>query len=91
MATNLPSPPRQEQNVSSQQWKEWLFSLYDRVKTGPFQIHGYTVSNLPAADLHSDGDSFSSLVFVSDETGGATLAYSDGTNWRRVQDRAIVS
>ncbi len=31
------------------------------------------------------------VLFVSDETGGATLAFSDGTNWRRVQDRVIVS
>lgn len=31
------------------------------------------------------------LIFVSDETGGAVPAFSDGTNWRRVTDRAIVS
>ncbi|MHA2388099.1 MAG: beta strand repeat-containing protein [Candidatus Hodarchaeales archaeon] len=31
------------------------------------------------------------FIYVSDETGGATMAFSDGTNWRRVQDRAIVS
>jgi Protein of unknown function (DUF2793) len=31
------------------------------------------------------------LVVVSDEAGGATLAFSDGTDWRRVTDRAVVS
>jgi len=31
------------------------------------------------------------VIYVSNETGGATLAFSDGTNWRRVQDRAVVS
>lgn len=31
------------------------------------------------------------LIFVSDETGGPVPAFSDGTNWRRVTDRAIVS
>jgi hypothetical protein len=31
------------------------------------------------------------MIFVSNETGGAVPAFSDGTNWRRVTDRAIVS
>lgn len=30
-------------------------------------------------------------VFVTDETGGAVMAFSDGTNWRRVTDRALIS
>jgi len=31
------------------------------------------------------------VISVSDETGGHILAFSDGTNWRRVTDNAIVS
>lgn len=31
------------------------------------------------------------LVLVSNEAGGAVLAFSDGTNFRRVTDRAVVS
>jgi hypothetical protein len=31
------------------------------------------------------------IIFVTDETGGAVPAFSDGTNWRRVTDRNIVS
>jgi hypothetical protein len=31
------------------------------------------------------------FVYCSDETGGAVPAFSDGTNWRRVTDRQIVS
>jgi hypothetical protein len=31
------------------------------------------------------------MIYVSDETGGAVMAFSDGTNWRRVTDRQIVS
>lgn len=31
------------------------------------------------------------IVYVSNEAGGKTLAFHDGTNWRRVQDRAVVS
>lgn len=30
-------------------------------------------------------------VFVTNETGGAVMAFSDGTNWRRVTDRALIS
>lgn len=30
-------------------------------------------------------------VIVTDESGGAVMAFSDGSNWRRVTDRAIVS
>jgi len=45
----------------------------------------YTVATLP--NVGGGGG----MIFVSDETGGATLAFSDGTNWRRVQDRAIVA
>jgi hypothetical protein len=45
----------------------------------------YTVAGLPAV---GNGGG---LIYVSDETGGPTMAFSDGTNWRRVQDRAIVA
>jgi hypothetical protein len=31
------------------------------------------------------------LYLVTDEIGGATLVFSDGTVWRRVQDRAVAS
>jgi len=31
------------------------------------------------------------LIYVTDETGGAVMAFSDGSNWRRITDRAVVS
>lgn len=46
----------------------------------------YTVAGVPTASEWTRG-----MIYVSDEVGGATLAFSDGTNWRRVQDRIIVS
>lgn len=49
------------------------------------QMPTYTVSTLPAADLPCR------WIYVSDETGGATPAFNDGTNWRRPSDRAVVS
>ena len=53
---------------------------------GPMQTVSYTVATVPSAGSFSAG-----LIYVSDETGGAVLAFSDGTDWRRVTDRAIVS
>lgn len=50
------------------------------------QAHSYTVLTLPSAATYTAG-----IIYVSNETGGATLAFSDGTNWRRVQDRNVVS
>jgi len=69
----------------------WLNELYERIGEGPFMIRGYTIASTPSASEWGDGVAFSSLIFVSDETGGATLAFSDGTNWRRVQDRSIIA
>ena len=53
--------------------------------TVPIQFPSYTVATLPAATTAAQ------MIYVSDETGGAVPAFSDGTNWRRVTDRAIVS
>lgn len=52
---------------------------------GQFVLPSFTVSTLPAANIVGQ------MLFVTDETGGSVPAFSDGTNWRRVTDRAIVS
>ena len=54
---------------------------------GPIKCKSYTVATVPSASAFGAG----SQIFVSDETGGAVLAFSDATNWRRVTDRAIVA
>ena len=46
----------------------------------------YTVAGVPAASENDNG-----VIIVSNETGGRTLATSDGTNWRRVSDGAVIS
>lgn len=53
---------------------------------GPAVLTSYTVGTVPAAASHTRG-----MIWVSNETGGATPAFSDGTDWRRVSDRAIIS
>jgi hypothetical protein len=47
----------------------------------PLVLASFTVATVPAASLWTRG-----LIWVSDETGGRTPAFSDGTNWRRVAD-----
>ncbi len=49
------------------------------------KLRSVTVANLPSAATPG------CAVYVSDESGGAVVAVSDGTNWRRVTDRAVVS
>jgi hypothetical protein len=53
--------------------------------SGPVGVGSYTVSTLPAAAMTGQ------LIYVSNESGGAVPAFSDGANWRRVTDRAVVS
>ena len=53
---------------------------------GPVRVKSYAVASLPAA-----GAGAGQIVYVSNEAGGAVLAFSDGAQWRRVTDRAVVS
>jgi len=53
---------------------------------GPVVLPSFTVGTVPSASLWTRG-----LIYVSDDVGGATPSFSDGTNWRRVADRAVVS
>ena len=88
------APPNNIKDLSSRVWSEWFQSTWRRVGQGPLTIQGYTVAALPTAtDFGSVNptDPFSSIIFIYDESGGATLAFSDGTNWLRVQDRSIAS
>ena len=45
----------------------------------------FLVSALPSASQPGQ------MIYVSDETGGSVMAFSDGSNWRRITDRAVVS
>jgi hypothetical protein len=53
--------------------------------SGALGVGTSTVSGLPSASPAGR------ILYVSDESGGAVLTFSDGTNWRRVTDRAVVS
>jgi hypothetical protein len=47
----------------------------------------YTVAELESLTTATAGD----MAFVSNDVGGSTMAFYDGTNWRRVQDRNTIS
>ena len=54
--------------------------------TEPLETASFIVAEVPDATTRAGNQ-----IFVSDEAGGAVPAFSDGTNWRRVTDRAIIS
>ncbi len=83
------SPPRPSTDL-----EKWRLELFERLGEGAFKVQGYSVAALPAANQWGSiapADSFSSLIFVFDESGVPTIAYSDGTDWRRIYDNAIVT
>ena len=51
------------------------------------QLPAFSVTTVPSAVTAGSG----SLIYVYDEIGGKTVAFSDGAAWRRVQDLAIIS
>jgi hypothetical protein len=54
---------------------------------GALKIGSASVASLPSPGAAGSG----AIIFVSDEVGGATLAFSDGATWRRVTDRGVVA
>jgi len=50
-----------------------------------FILPTYSKSSLPSVTPAGQ------MIFVTDEAGGAIPAFSDGTDWRRVTDRQVVS
>lgn len=59
--------------------------LNDNLLGAQVQLTSYTVATLP------DASNAGGMIFVSDETGGTVPAFSDGSDWRRMTDRAVVS
>lgn len=67
-----------------------MFLQRDRNDTVSFrypQVPVFDVASVPDAAALGSG----TLIYVYNEVGGATIAFSDGASWRRVQDRAVVS
>ena len=90
--------PTHISDLTSFEWTKWFNSLTAMLGTSPLKVQAYSVADLATDDLDAarwgeltPKDAFSSIVFVYDESAGPTLAYSNGTDWLRVQDNAIVT
>lgn len=63
----------------------FITEIFRRVGDGPFKIRGYDADNLPDATLWADvtnsSNYYTSLIFVPNAAAGATVCFSDGTNW----------
>lgn len=53
------------------------------------KVGSYTVAGAGTLGAATAGEG--AIIYVTDETGGAVLAFSDGTDWRRVTDRTIIA
>ena len=64
-----------------------ITQFIDRRDEGPRRVGTYTM----AGGLPDPADYMNHIIIIPDETGGRTLAASDGANWRRVKDGAVAS
>jgi hypothetical protein len=76
-----------EGSILARLWYAWVSRVTDRLNgREPMKIRAYEVAKLPAASAWPN-----SIVIVTDEVGGRTLATSDGTSWLRVSDGTEVA
>ena len=71
-----------EGSKASQRFQLYLDDIEQQINI--FTLDSFTVATLPSASERPNG-----MIMVSDETGGIVPAFSDGTNWLRVTDRAV--
>ncbi len=93
--TSKPQPGFQivdESKAATPEMQNYLDDLEQRLNDeligNVLRLPTYTVATLPSVPAVANGIF---MIGVSNETGGAVPAFSDGTNWRRVTDRTIVS
>lgn len=58
----------------------------ETVSTQTLPFPEYTVATVPSAATNQGV-----MIMVTDEVGGYVPAFSDGTDWRRVTDRNVIS
>ncbi len=90
-----PFPVVKEQNANEAEHRRELAKAANQAVTldgsrqmtsGALLPPKYTVATAPNASDYEGGH-----IFVTDDVGGKTPAYSDGTNWLRYRDNAIIS
>lgn len=68
-----------------------VVSIVRELREHAFLINRTSVDEVLKANLPNAASNKGRLIMVSDEAGGYVPAFSDGTSWRRVTDRAVVS
>jgi len=58
---------------------------------GGMELPSFTVANLTASSPVEVTRRTGNMVFCTDETGGAIPCFWDGSDWRRMSDRAVIS
>jgi len=81
--TTIPFPPS-EWSIG---WAKKLVIALRDILSAPVHLDSRVVASLPPANSVEPG----TMYFVSNESGGAVPAFSDGSVWRRVTDRNIVT
>lgn len=71
-----------ENGITTREYQTFFDDLEQNINGGLLSV--FTVGTLPRV---VEGG----MIYVSDEVGGGVPAFSDGVEWRRVTDRAIVS
>lgn len=68
----------------------FLRQVYSNL-TGENSTKVYTLATLPPAASFNPSAGRAVFVYVSNMSGGAEMAFSDGTSWRRFSDRTVAS
>lgn len=90
---NYPIVFRQDTAIRINVHTNGCVGISEAAPTAPLHIGGaarvgtYAVAALPSAAATGAG----AIVFVPNDSAGATLAFSDGATWRRVHDRQPVA
>jgi len=89
-------PMVDKEGLATDQLVEWFddleLSLNENLLGTVVTFKSYLVAQLTGATPQVPATNFlDGAVIVKDEIGGRTIATSDGTNWRRVSDGAIIS
>lgn len=75
------------------QGPQWLVQVLQSIERAmavrwdsPLMLQSFAKADLPTAANWTGG-----IIYVTDDVGGETIAFSDGADWLRVQDRAVIS
>jgi hypothetical protein len=67
----------------------WAHELA-RERTAQIPAAPWPLARFAQADLPNPARAHGALIFVDDASGGAVPAFSDGTHWRRCDDRTVI-